>query len=172
VIRVAIVEAHPATRAGLEAILQAAPGLAPVGSVEDRRALAPLLYRTDPEVVVADDPRAVAIVRARVVLFGPHDLVRAAFAGAAAVVDKGAPVHELLAAIRGERPLGPIPPHAQRRAAQGLSRVDRAILAMRLAGTSDRDIADVVGLSRQALAGRCAAIAVGAFHRPRELDAR
>lgn len=179
-IRVAILDAHPVTRAGLEAILQEAAGVAPVGTAADRRALMPLLYRADPDVVVVDDLRACAKVRARhsarvVAHMADGDLVRAAFAGAAALVDKAAPAHELLAAIRGERPLPPITPHAQRRAAQPLDTTDRAILAMRLAGTSDRDIAGVVGLSREALSSRCAAIlsvAVGALDRPRELYAR
>ncbi|MBE2318945.1 response regulator transcription factor [Solirubrobacter sp. CPCC 204708] len=172
-IRVAILDAHPATRAGLEAILRAAPGVVPVGAAEHRRALLPLLYRADPDVVVVDDVRACLTVRsARVVVHATGvDVVRATFAGAAALVDKAAPAHELLAAVRGERPLPPITPGAQRRAAEALSRTDRAILAMRLAGTSDHDIAGVVGLSREALAGRCAAITVGALDAPRELHA-
>lgn len=178
-IRVAICDAHPTTRAGLEAILRSAAGVVPVGSVEDRRALLPLLYRADPDVVVVDDLRACLTVRARhsarVVALTMHGgVVRAAFAGAAALVDKAAPTHELLAAIRGERPLPSITPRAQRLAAAPLDGTDRAILAMRLAGTADRDIAAVVGLPRDALAARCAAIvsgAVGALDRPRELHA-
>jgi hypothetical protein len=45
---------------------------------------------------------------------------------------------------------------------------------MRLAGTPDREIADIVGLAREALAARCAAIvsgSVGALDGARELDA-
>lgn len=178
-IRVAILDAHPTTRAGLETILHQAAGVAPVGSAADRRALLPLLYRSDPDVVVVDDLRACLTVRARhsarVVALTMHGgVVPAAFAGADALVDKAAPAHELLAAIRGERPLPPITPLAQRRAAEQLDGTDRAILAMRLAGTSDRDIASVVGLPRDALRARCAAIvsaAVGALDRPRELYA-
>ncbi|MDA0174749.1 hypothetical protein OJ998_36960 [Solirubrobacter taibaiensis] len=174
-IRVVVLDAHPATRTGLEAILRAAPGIVPVGAAEDRRALKPLLYRTDPDVVVLDDLRAAVDVRARVVVHATGvDVVRARFAGASALVDKAAPEHDLLAAIRGERPLPRITPHAQCRAAERLGVKDRAILAMRLAGTADRDIASVVGLSREALAGRCAAIlagSVGTLDRPRELHA-
>jgi hypothetical protein len=101
-------------------------------------------------------------------------VVLARFAGAAALVDKAAPARELLAAVRGEEPLPAITPRAQRHAAARLNGTDRAILAMRLAGTCDRDIAAVVGLPREALAARCATIvsgAVGALDRPRELYA-
>jgi hypothetical protein len=44
--RVAILDPHPAVRAGLEAMLPA--DLVPVGSAAERRQLWPLLYRTDP----------------------------------------------------------------------------------------------------------------------------
>lgn len=178
-IRVAICDAHPATRAGLETILRAAAGVVPVGSAADRRELLPVLYRSDPDVVVLDDLRTCLSVRARhsarVVALTMHGgVVLARFAGASALVDKAAPAHELLAAVRGERPLPPITPRVQRHAAERLDGTDRAILAMRLAGTSDRDIAAVVGLPREALAARCAAIvsaAVGSLDRPRELHA-
>jgi DNA-binding NarL/FixJ family response regulator len=182
-IRVAILDRHPATRAGLDAILRAAPGLVPVGAAAGRRELWPLLYRTDPDVVVIDELRLCLAIRARrprarVVLHavgaGFDLIVPAAFAGASAMVDKSATTSELVAAIRGDVPLPPITPRMQRRAAERLDGSDRAILAMRLAGTPDREITEIVGLPREALAARCAEIvsgAVGALDRPRELHA-
>jgi DNA-binding NarL/FixJ family response regulator len=166
-IRVAILDPHPAMRAGLAAILREAPGIVPVGAAADRHALLPLLYRTDPDVVVVDQLQLCLTVRARhprarVVLYaagtGFDAVVPAAFAGAAAVVDKACGTQELLAAIRGEQGLPRITPRAQRRAAARLDGTDKAIFAMRLAGTRDRDIATTVGMPRGALAGRTAAI--------------
>jgi DNA-binding NarL/FixJ family response regulator len=166
-IRVAILDPHPAMRTGVEAILREAPGIVPVGAAADRHELWPLLYRTDPDVVLADQLQLCLRVRARhprarVVLYaagaGFDMIVPAAFAGAAAIVDKASGTPELLAAIRGERGLPAITPRLQRRAAERLGGTDRAILAMRLAGTPDRDIAATVGMPRDELSGRIAAI--------------
>jgi DNA-binding NarL/FixJ family response regulator len=166
-IRVAILDPHPAMRAGVEAILRDAPGIVPVGAVADRHALFPLLYRADPDVVIVDQLQLCVTVRARhprprVVLYaagaGLDTIVPAAFAGAAAIVDKASGTHELLAAVRGERGLPTITPRLQRRAAERLSGTDRAIFAMRLAGTPNREIAATVGMPRNELSGRIAAI--------------
>ena len=97
-IRVVVCDHHPATCAGVNAILPRARGGRPqVGVAADRRALWPLLYRADPDVVVVDDLRLGLAVRARqpnarVVLHtadaGFGMIVPAAFAGAHALVDK------------------------------------------------------------------------------------
>ena len=146
----------------------------PVGAAADRHALWPLLYRTDPDVVIIDQLQLCLTVRARhprarVVLYaaglGFDAIVPAAFAGAAAIVDKASGTPELLAAIRGERGLPTITPRLQRRAAERLGGTDRAIFAMRLAGTRDRDIAATVGMPRRELSGRIAAI-VAALRSP------
>src|SRR3954469_16840844 len=114
--RVAILDAQPAMRAGLEAILRAAPGVVFAGAAADRRALWALLYRADPDAVVVGDAPACLTVggghpRARVVISATAgDLVAAAGAGASALVDRGSAPHELLAALRGERPLPAITP--------------------------------------------------------------
>src|SRR4051794_2201768 len=90
-IRVAILDRHPAVRAGLDAALRAAPGLAPAGGAGGARDLLALLYRADPDVVVLDDlgfARRVKIEspRTRVVLYSAHRTPRpppaAAVAGA------------------------------------------------------------------------------------------
>ncbi len=182
-IRVAILDQHPAMRAGLEAILRETAGIVPVGAAADGRELWPLLYRTDPDVVVIDELRLCLPIsarhpNARVVVYsaraGFDAIVPAAFAGASALVDKTGATHELIAAIRGEHPLPRITPRMQRRAAERLDGTDRAILAMRLAGTPDREIAEIVGMPREALAARCAAIvsgSVSALDSARQLDA-
>jgi DNA-binding NarL/FixJ family response regulator len=186
-IRVVVLDRHPATCAGVNAILNEHAGVVGVGSATDRQGLWPLLYRTDPDVVVVDDLRLCPAVRARhpqvrVVLHaagaGFAMIVPAAFAGADAIVDKTCSPHELVAAIRGDNGLPVITPRLQRQAAGRLGGTDRAILAMRLAGTPDREIAATVGLHPRALAARTAAIAgalsgaaVAAFDDASELHA-
>ena len=63
-------------------------------------------------------------------------------------------VDAVRAAGRGERALPEPTAGQQRRAAAGLGHVDRAIVAMRLAGTASQDIAMTVGLSPAQYAGR------------------
>ena len=174
-LRVAVVDHHPALGAGLEAILGEQPMIAPVGSAADRCELWPLLYRTDPRVLVMgrpqrDHPAGLALrVRARhphtrVVIYagGEHIAVAAAFAGAHALVDRRADARVLVETVvavgGGERRLPVLTAGMRRRAAALLEPSDRAILAMRLAGTSRREIAETVGLTRGQLDGRCAGI--------------
>lgn len=165
--RVAILDRHPAVRAGLHALLRSQPGLAFAGSAAHRRELLGLLYRTDPDVVLVDDLDLVRRVkteapRTRVVLYvsdpAPDLLLAAAIAGADGVLNKAADERELLCALRGEPVLPRVAPQVQARAAARLDPRDRAIFAMRLAGESARDIAAVVGMTVAALNGRVHAI--------------
>ena len=154
--RVAILDRHPAVRAGLHALLRSMPGLAFAGSAAHRRELLPLLYRTDPDVLLVDELELVRRVkteapRTRVVLYVAEPsaelMLAAAIAGADGVLDKSASESELLRALRGEPVLPPVTPQVQARAAARLDPRDRPIFAMRLAGTSARDIAGVVGMT-------------------------
>jgi DNA-binding NarL/FixJ family response regulator len=181
--RVAILDPHPAIRAGLESILP--PDLTPVGSAAGRRELWPLLYRTDPDAVLLGTADALPLclrIRARydtrVVVYAAVPAVLAAFAGAHACVDRSAPLDELLRALRSPHPLlPPLTPRMQRQAAARLAPLDRAILAMTLAGTPASDVAATVGLTREQLTARKAAIAggsavaVGALDGARQLHA-
>jgi DNA-binding NarL/FixJ family response regulator len=89
-------------------------------------------------------------------------LVAATLAGADAIVATSEPVPALLSTLRlvaaSGSQLPPIPPRVQASAAAALQPADRAILAMRLAGTSNRDIAATVGLHPSALERREATI--------------
>ena len=129
-----------------------------------------------------DDPRACLAVRARhprsrVVphVDGAFGLaVPARLAGAHALVDKACARR----ARRGDPRRARAPARHAAAAAQAagpLGGTDRAILAMRLAGTPEREIARTVGLDPRALAARVAAIvsgaAVGALDRAGELHA-
>ena len=100
--------------------------------------------------------------RTRVVLYvaepAPELLLAAAIAGADGVLDKAADTRELLCALRGEPAVPGVAPQVQARAAARLDPRDRPIFAMRLAGTSVRDIAGVVGMTVAALNMRVQAI--------------
>ena len=174
-LRVAVVDHHPAVRAGLEAILSRHPMISVVGTAADRCELWPLLYRADPKVLVMGRPQrdnapGLALrVRARhpgcrVVIYsgGEHIAVASAFAGATALVDRAADeralVDTVVAAGSGERRLPMLSAGMRRRAAESLDPADRAILAMRLAGTASREIAETVGIERGQLDGRFAGI--------------
>ena len=74
------------------------------------------------------------------------------------VLDVGAGSGELLRAVRGERVLPAVGLREQARAAARLDPRDRPIFAMRLAGTTPRDIANVVGMTVAALNARVQAI--------------
>jgi chemotaxis response regulator CheB len=58
VIRVAVLDDHAAVRAGLEAILGAAPEMVSVGSAQDEAELDRLLRRTDPSVLASASGQA------------------------------------------------------------------------------------------------------------------
>jgi DNA-binding NarL/FixJ family response regulator len=163
-IRVAVLDRHPAVRAGLAAMLRAAPGFAFAGAVGRASDLGGLVYRTDPDVVVVDDPTARVEGRARVLLYAarptPSLVLAAQVAGWHGVVDKADDA--LLDAVRevhrGALVFPAVDWHERADAARRLDPRDRPIFVMRLAGTSPRDIAAVVGLGVAALNARVAAI--------------
>ncbi|WP_028063665.1 response regulator [Solirubrobacter soli] len=165
--RIAVLDRHPAVRAGLSALFDAQPGLVPAGCVSEARDLLALLYRSDPDVLIVDRLDVVRRAkteapRTRILLYvadpAPEFLLAAEVAGADGVIDKAADTHELLRAVRGERVLPPVGLREQARAAARLDPRDRPIFAMRLAGTAPRDIANVVGMTVAALNARVQAI--------------
>ncbi|HWK26845.1 MAG TPA: hypothetical protein VNS09_09795 [Solirubrobacter sp.] len=166
---------HVAVRAGVHALVQTQPGFGAAGSAEHPREVLGLLYRTDPDVLVLDEPALVRRVkieapRTRVVLYvaepSPELLLAAEIAGADSVVDKAADPGDLLRALSGERVLRSVSLRARARAAARLEPRDRPIFAMRLAGTSPREIAGVVGLTVAALNARVQAIVAQLSVRP------
>jgi DNA-binding NarL/FixJ family response regulator len=177
VTRVAVLDDHAAVRAGLEAIVGSAPGMVSVGSAHGEAELDWLLRRTDPSVLVLDVHHpglhglALSLrlkrrsARPRIVLYsgrgGQLLTVAAAVAGVDAVVAKSDTERALLDAIRAEsHPPPAVSLRAQARAAARLEPADRAILAMRLAGTSWAEIAATLQLPVAAVAERATAIVV------------
>jgi DNA-binding NarL/FixJ family response regulator len=168
VIRIALLDDHPAVLAGLQRLVEADPGLSLLVAVETEEALWRQLDRTRPDVVVSDydlargdglalcqrlkerpRPPAVVIYSAYA---GPALALAARMAGADAVVDKGAPVGELLATVRatGNAPtaMPDVPCELRQAAMARLDDGDVAVAAMLLAGSSHQSIAEALRIER------------------------
>ena len=179
-IRVAVLDDHAAVRAGVEAILGAAPDMVPVGSASGEEELHWLLQRADPSVLVVDvhHPGLHGLALSlqlkrrsalpRIVLYsgrgGELVTVAAAVAGVDAIVAKSDTGQALLEAIRqaarGDVAVPAVALRSQGRAAARLDPADHGILAMRLAGHSWADIAATLRLPVAAVADRGAAIVI------------
>jgi len=163
-IRVAIVDDHPAVRLGLTSALRSEPGLVPVGIAGNAAEMQPLLYRTRPDVVLLDhslpDCDGLTLCHAiKAQAPAPAVLVYSAFAdasmtvpaivaGADGVLDKGLPARELFEAIRrvhaGESAIPSVSPAHLQVAAAALQERDLPILGMLVERTPVHDIATVL----------------------------
>jgi DNA-binding NarL/FixJ family response regulator len=173
-IRVAVVDDHPAIRAGLALVIDAEPDMAHVGDAARAEEVEPLLYRTRPDVVVLDyhlpggdglelSRRIKSTVPApRVVLYSASAdasfLVPGLVAGLDAIVNKTSRPSELFEAIRtvahGERALPALTPALLETAGRRLAPEDLPILGMLVDRTAPRDIAAVLRCSAEDLQRR------------------
>lgn len=173
-IRILLVDDHPALRAGLTAVLRAEPGLVPLGTAASEEELWPALHRTKPDVVVLDYhvPPADGLqlcrrikrsmVPPRVLLYSAYAdaslVIPSMLAGADGVVNKGAPANELYDAIRtvarGERVIPPLSRELLDDANNRLDSDDLPILGMALDGTPESEIARTLGLSADEMTHR------------------
>ena len=164
--KVIVVDDHEAVRAGLERVLDRAPGLKAVAGLADDRELLSL---------VADQPVDVAVLdydlergdglslcwrlkqregSPAVVIYsgyaGPGLAFAATVAQADAVVSKADPVEELLSTIRrlaaGERLLEPPAPELVEAAAARLPTEDLPVMALLADGADTSEIARALGL--------------------------
>ncbi len=165
-IRILIVDDHPALRAGLTAVLRAEPGLVPLDAASSVADLWPALNRTRPDVVVLDyhlpgDDGLALCRQVKAQLPAPAVLlysgyadasltIPARLAGVDGVVSKSAPASELYDAIRrvarGERVLPPISRELLTQASADLDTDELPILGMTLEGTPVAEIAETLGL--------------------------
>jgi len=173
-IRVAIVDDHHAVRLGLHTALRTEPGLIPVGAAANAAELAPLLYRSRPDLVLLDynlpdidgltvccDLKAEALAP-RVILYSAFAdgamTVPAIVAGADGILDKGVPARELFAAIRevigGGSALPAVSPAQLHAAGAVLDDEDLPILGMLVERTSTHDIAETLRIDHQTLKRR------------------
>ena len=173
-IRMLLVDDHPALRTGLTAVLRSEPGLVPLGTAASEEELWPALTRTRPDVVLLDYhlPPADGLVLCRrikrtmpppkVLLYSAYAdaslVIPAVLAGADGVVNKGAPAGELYDAIRtvarGERVMPPITRELLDAAQSRLDDEDIPLLMMALDDTSDAEIAKTIGVPQEEMAHR------------------
>jgi DNA-binding NarL/FixJ family response regulator len=177
-IRVAIVDDHPAVRLGVESLLSSEPGLVPAGSAAGPDGVAPLLYRARPDVLLLDvhlpGRDGLSICRAvkaevpapAVLLYTAYAdgglAVPAIVAGADGIVTKDAPSRQLVEAIRvvaaGRRSFPSVSPAELRAAGTALDPDDLPILGMLVNRIPRAEIADALGLSGERLGRRLAAM--------------
>ena len=177
-IRIALLDDHPAIRAGFEVIVAAEADLQVVGFAANEAELWPILRQTRPDVLVLDAhhpgrgglelcveikrrQQAPAIV-IHTATATDSLVAAAALAGAGAVVSKSAPTIILLDAIRAlamaPRTTVPLSWRIAREAAARLDSADHAILAMALAGNLPDEIGDTLWLPPSAVVDRITAM--------------
>jgi DNA-binding NarL/FixJ family response regulator len=174
VIRILLVDDHPALRAGLTAVLRAEPGMVPLGAATSVADLWPALNRTKPDVVIldyhlpGDDGLTVCrqikrtVPTPAVLLYSAYAdaslTIPSVLAGADGIVNKGVPANELFDAIRtvarGERVLPPISRELLDAACSRLDSEDLPIIGMVLDDTPPADVADVLGIGTAELSAR------------------
>lgn len=166
-IRVLLVDDHPALRAGLFTVLRAEPGIVPQAAVSSPREALAELGRGRPDLVLLDyhlqegdgltfchrlkqrsEPPRVLIYSA----YADERLtIPAMVAGADGVANKAAPAEELFEAVRiiakGETLLPPVSRELMEVAASRLEPDDLPILGMIMDRTERSEIADVLRLS-------------------------
>jgi DNA-binding NarL/FixJ family response regulator len=165
VIRVAVVDDHPALRAGLQTVLDSEPHIVYVGGsdgVEEN--LWPMLNRVRPDVVLLDYhlPRGDGlqlcyrikqdVPAPRVIIFtayaSPTLALPATLARADGILAKGAGARDLFSALRlvyaGEQVLPPISAKVLEEASEGLLGDDRALVGMLLDGASEAEVAQTL----------------------------
>ena len=168
-IRILIVDDHPAMRTGLSAVLRAQPGLVPLNAASSVADLWPTMNRTKPDVVVLDyhlpgDDGLVLCRRIKRQLPPPAVLLYSAYAdaslmiparlaGADGLINKSAPANELYDAIRrvarGEQVLPPISRELLDAAARDLATDELPILGMTLDNTPVSEMATTLGVNAE-----------------------
>lgn len=164
-IRVAVVDDHPALRAGLQTVLDSEPHIVFVGDSDGAEEnVWPMLNLVRPDVLLLDYhlPRGDGlqlcyrikqdVPAPRVIIFtayaSPTLALPATLARADGILAKGAGARELFGAIRlvygGEQVLPPISAKVLEEASEDLIGDDRALVGMLLDGASEADVAQTL----------------------------
>jgi DNA-binding NarL/FixJ family response regulator len=166
-IRVVVVDDHPALRAGLHTVLESEPGIVYAGeSGGEEESVWPLLRRVEPDIVLLDyhlpkgdglqlcyrikqcDPAP------RVLLYSayanPTLALPARLARADGLVDKGTGAHDLFEAIRlvngGKLLLPPISRTVLEEAYEKIDEQQRPLMGMLLDGCPEQEAAQTLGM--------------------------
>ncbi len=170
-IRILIVDDHPAVRAGLLAVLRGEPGLVPVGHAGTTKEALELAARWTPDVVLVDYqlPDGNGAVLAlelkqldeapRVVIYSafaePRLGLAAALSGAEAVLDKNRSIEAIFETVRavagGKDLIQPLALPALRDAGWLVDPQEQAIFGLAVAGETAADIARVLRMDEQAV---------------------
>ncbi len=166
-IRILVVDDHPALQAGLTTVLRAEPGLVPVGACDgSQETLWPALDTTRPDVVLLDyhlpgeDGLQLCrrlkdrLLAPRVVLYSAHAgrdlLLPATLAGADALTSKAAPARDLFDVVRrvarGEVVLDAVAREDLDDASRRIAVEDLPLMGLLLGGATRVDIAAVLGV--------------------------
>ncbi len=173
-IRVLVVDDHPALRAGIWSILRVEPGYHPAGAVSDADQALDRVAALKPDVALIDyrlqrDDGLALCHRLRALDDTPGVLMYSAYpaqdlavpamvAGASGVLSKSAPPDALMDAIRmvarGRRVFPHLAPELVHAAAARLSPDDLPILGMLVDGTPVPDVAATLRMSREQVTAR------------------
>jgi DNA-binding NarL/FixJ family response regulator len=173
-VRAVMVDDHPAMRAGIRTVLEAAPGIAFVGEASDGRGLWPVLERTAPDVVLMDyhlpdEDGLVLCHRIKRCVPAPRVVIISAYAEEAmaapallaqadALLSKQAPARVLCETLRAvvADPVDPpeLSPDQRRALGEILEPEEVALAGLLLLRTPARELARTVGLAPAELARR------------------
>jgi DNA-binding NarL/FixJ family response regulator len=161
-IRVVVVDDHPALRAGLQTVLESEPGIVYAGeSSGDEESLWPLLRRVEPDLILLDYhlPRGDGlqlcyrikqhVPAPRVIIFSayssPELMLPARLAHADGLMNKGVGARELFETIRrvakGDQLIGEPSAAVLRETLARIPEEDRALAGMLLDGATEADVA-------------------------------
>ncbi len=167
-IRIVVIDDHPALRAGVRTVIDSEPGLVYVGeSNGTEESVWPLLRRTNPDLVLLDYhlPSTDGLQLCHHIkrqLTPPRVLVYSAYASpplalpamlaqADGLIDKGLPARDLFESIRmvcrGERLIPEISRYLLAEALEQLDEEDRPMVGMLLDGATDNEIAGVLNIA-------------------------
>jgi DNA-binding NarL/FixJ family response regulator len=169
-IRVVIVDDHPALRAGLRAVLDAEPGIVFAGeSGGDQESLWPIVNRSRPDLILLDYhlPRGDGmqlcyrlkhdVPAPRVIVFSayasPSIALPATLAQADGLLSKDVGARDLFHAIRavygGERLIPPVSATVLEEAFERFEPEHRALIGMLLDGAGESEVAETLGIERR-----------------------
>src|SRR3954454_17504251 len=164
-----VVDDHPAVRAGLRGLLDEASGVRVAATAATAREGLEAITEAQPDVTLIDlnlpdDDGLSLCLRTRALPQPPRVIiysafadaslaVRAAIAGADAVLPKTASPRALLAVLTGEL-RAPLEPRALRAAGERLAEPDLAILGMLAHEVPEGEVAVALGITREALQTR------------------